>query len=84
MHETSLNALNMLENIPCAILPTQFLRSWRQWLLRPTENSRPDIIDNTPFICEHDLLVFDPNNPTDFDASITMIKRSDWDYLESL
>jgi hypothetical protein len=83
MHESSLSGF-MLENIPCAILPTQFVRSWRQWLLRPTENRRPDIIDNTPFLCEHDMLVFDPNVPTDLDPSITMIKRSDWDYLEGL
>jgi len=42
------------------------------------------MIDNTLFICEHDKLVFDPNNPADLDPSISIIKRTEWDYLESL
>jgi hypothetical protein len=84
MNESSLNSSTVLENVPCAIVPTQFIRSWRHWLLRPTEHSRPDLINNTLFICEHDMLIFDPNNPADLDPSISIIKRTEWDYLESL
>lgn len=49
---------------------------------RPTEVQRPDSIDNTLFICEHDMLVFDPNS--DLDSSLVVIKRSDWNELETL
>jgi len=85
MHDNTLNGnMALLENVPCAIVPAHFIRSWRQWLLRPTETPRPDAVDNTPFICEHDLLAFDPNCPTDLNASLAVIKRSDWNALEML
>ncbi|RDB21476.1 Ubiquitin carboxyl-terminal hydrolase 48 [Hypsizygus marmoreus] len=73
-----------LEGVPCALVPTNFVQSWKRWLDRPTEASRPDTVDNTSFICEHDRLVFDPNCPTDLDSSFVVIKRSDWDILETL
>jgi ubiquitin carboxyl-terminal hydrolase 48 len=85
MHDNVLNGNTaLLENVPLAVVPAQFVRSWRQWLLRPSETVRPDAINNQPFICEHNLLVFDPNDPTDMDATIAVIKRSDWDCLEAL
>ena len=72
-----------LENVPCVLIPAQFLKSWRQWLNRPTE-SRPERVDNSPFICEHGLLAVDPNSALDFDSTLAIIKRSDWDVLETL
>ncbi|KAG7447960.1 cysteine proteinase [Guyanagaster necrorhizus] len=73
----------LLEEIPCVILPTQFLRSWRRWLTRPGDFPRPDIIDNEPFFCHHRLLIFDPNCATDMDSALAVVKRSDWDILET-
>ncbi len=73
----------LLEEIPCAILPTQFLRSWRRWLTRPGDLPRPEVIDNEPFFCHHRLLIFDPNCAMDMDSALAVIKRSDWDILET-
>ncbi|KAH9951255.1 cysteine proteinase [Amylocystis lapponica] len=85
MHDNALNGnTQLLENVPCAIVPAQFVRSWRQWLLRPGEVPRPDSVDNSQFICEHGLLSFDPNLGSDLDSSVALIKRSDWDVLEDL
>jgi len=82
-HALSGNIL-LLENVPCAVVPAQFVKSWLRWLWRPTEHARPDTIDNSQFICSHDQLNFDPNDPTDFDGSIAVITRNDWDSLEEL
>lgn len=73
-----------LENGPGAIVPGVFVRCWRQWLRNPTDNPRPVSIDNSALFCEHKLLAFDPNCPTDLDDSLVIIKRADWDALETL
>ncbi|KAH9934725.1 cysteine proteinase [Fomitopsis serialis] len=82
------NALNgntaLLENVPCAIVPAQFVRAWRQWLLRPAEVPRPDRLNNSLFVCEHGLLVLDPNVNSDMDTSVAIIKRTDWNTIEEL
>jgi hypothetical protein len=67
-----------------AIVPSQFVRSWRQWLARPTEAMRPEEVDNSSFMCEHHKLIFDPNVPVDFDCSMLLIRKSEWERLESL
>ena len=85
MHDNALNGnMLLLEDIPCAIVPTSFVRAWRQWVLRPSEVPKPSAVDNYQFICEHGLLAFDPNVGGDVDASMTIIKRSDWVILEEL
>ncbi|KAI0637029.1 cysteine proteinase [Trametes polyzona] len=85
MHDNALNGNTaLLEDTPCAIVPSQFVRSWRQWVTRPSEVLRPEAVDNSQFICEHSLLAFDPNIAGDLDSSMTIIKRSDWDALEEL
>ncbi|KAJ7709699.1 hypothetical protein B0H17DRAFT_999051 [Mycena rosella] len=85
MHENALNGnISLLSDVPCALIPVAFVRAWRQWLGQPTEMIRPDRIDNTPFICEHKLLAFDPNCPTDIDGFLVVIQRSDWEELKRL
>lgn len=86
MHENALTGNSiLLEDVPCALVPARFVRLWRQWLIRPTESPRPDTIDNTVFLCEHDKLVLDPNSSADLDVSVVaVIKRSDWNILENL
>jgi ubiquitin carboxyl-terminal hydrolase 48 len=85
MYDNALNGnTTLLEDVPCAIMASQFVRAWRQWLGRPSENVRPDTIDNSAFLFEHDKLVFDPNCPTDLDSSVAFVKRADWDVLEAL
>jgi hypothetical protein len=85
MHDYALaGSLTLLEHVPCAVVPAQFVRSWRQWLARPTEVERPEAVDNSMFLCEHGMLVFDPNISLDLDSSIAIIKRSDWKVLEEL
>ncbi|KAI8998686.1 cysteine proteinase [Trametes punicea] len=85
MHDNALSGNTaLLEDVPCAIVPSQFVRSWRQWVMRPSELPRPETVDNSGFMCEHGLLAFDPNIRGDLDASMTIIKQSDWHALEQL
>ncbi|KAL1710109.1 hypothetical protein EV121DRAFT_252295 [Schizophyllum commune] len=74
----------LLEDTPLAIVPSQFVRAWKMWLGRPTEYPRPPGIDNSSFFCEHDRLAFDPNVPADMDSKLAVIKRSDWEVLQTL
>ncbi|KAL1717465.1 hypothetical protein EV715DRAFT_253708 [Schizophyllum commune] len=74
----------LLEDTPLAIVPSQFVRAWKMWLSRPTEYPRPPGIDNSSFFCEHDQLAFDPNVPADMDSKLAVIKRSDWEVLQTL
>jgi len=85
MHDNALTGGTLdLENVPCAIVLAQFVRSWKHWLARPADALRPEMVDNSSLMCEHGMLLFDPNSPGDLNTSITMIKRSDWDVLEDL
>ena len=85
MHDNALNGnTSLLEDVPCAIVPSLWVRSWRQGVLRPSEVPRPGDVDNMPFTCEHGLLTFDPNVSGDVDTSMSIIKRSDWAVLEEL
>lgn len=68
---------------PCAVVPERFIRSWRQWILRPTEAARPETLDNARFVCQHGLLSFDPNVEGDIDG-VAYVRRDDWDQLEKL
>ncbi|KAG6918120.1 hypothetical protein DXG01_016308 [Tephrocybe rancida] len=68
----------------CALVSTNFAKAWKKWLDRPTECPRPERLDNTHFMCEHDMLVFDPNIPSDLESCALLILQSDWDLLESL
>ncbi|KAG9318845.1 hypothetical protein JVU11DRAFT_949 [Chiua virens] len=85
MHDNALigNTL-LLENIPCAVLPADFVRIWRKWLSRPAEVPRPDRVDTSPLFCQHDRLVFDPNAPNDWDSDVTLIQMSEWLILQEL
>ncbi|KAF8798163.1 cysteine proteinase [Phlegmacium glaucopus] len=84
LHETSLNSWTELSDPqPCAIIPSQFVKSWRRWLNNPCDSPRPDMFDNASFICEHELLAFDPNCPADLDSTIMIIELNDWHALES-
>ncbi|KAI4525001.1 hypothetical protein K525DRAFT_261907 [Schizophyllum commune Loenen D] len=74
----------LLEDTPLAIVPSQFVRAWKMWLSRPTEYPRPPGIDNSSCFCEHDQLAFDPNVPADMDSKLAVIKRSDWEVLQTL
>lgn len=84
MYENALNGnISLLSDVPCALVPMAFVQAWRQWLSQPTEQIRPDSIDNTPFICEHEMLSIDPNCPSDME-SLVVIQRNDWYELEKL
>ncbi|KAF7338128.1 hypothetical protein MVEN_02037600 [Mycena venus] len=85
MYENALNGnISLLSDVPCALVPMDFVQAWREWLGRPNEKLRPDRIDNAPFFCEHGMLAVDPNCSTDLDGSLVVIQRSDWDELERL
>lgn len=85
MHDNALigNTL-LLENVPCAVLPADFVRIWRKWLSRPAEISRPDKVDTSPLFCQHGRLVFDPNAPNDWDSDVALIQMSEWLILQEM
>lgn len=85
MHDNALigNTL-LLENVPCAVLPAEFVRIWRKWLGRPAEIPRPERVDTSPLFCQHDQLVFDPNAPNDWDSDVALIQMSEWLILKEL
>uniref|UniRef100_A0A0W0FLB1 ubiquitinyl hydrolase 1 n=1 Tax=Moniliophthora roreri TaxID=221103 RepID=A0A0W0FLB1_MONRR len=72
------------ENVPCAIIAASFLRHWRRWLGKPTENERPEKVDNSLFFCEHGMLSLDPDCPADLNHEVSIIRLSEWDVLETL
>ncbi|KAG6814527.1 hypothetical protein H0H92_000053 [Tricholoma furcatifolium] len=74
----------ILEDVPCALIPHEFANSWRKWLDRPTDYPRPEKIDTTSLACEHSLLVFDPNVPSDLEVAGIVVPRSIWDILQTL
>jgi hypothetical protein len=73
----------LLENIACALVPASFVREWKLWILRPGHHPRPGRLDNSPFLCDHDLLALDLNRG-DLDRSVCLVRRTDWDVLEDL
>ncbi|KAH9483698.1 Ubiquitin carboxyl-terminal hydrolase 48 [Psilocybe cubensis] len=58
--------------------------TWRRWVNNPTDNTRPEIVDNKIFLCQHDHLIFDPNCTNDLDSTILIIERNHWDELQSM
>ncbi|KAK7020447.1 hypothetical protein R3P38DRAFT_2969526 [Favolaschia claudopus] len=75
--------ISLLIDIPCALVPVDFLQAWREWLVRPTEKTRPGRIDTEVFFCDHGLLTVDPNCPNDLDGHLVVIQRSDWNELQT-
>lgn len=85
MHDNALTGnTTLLENVPCALVPAQFIRAWKQWLFHPAGGARPERVDTAQFLCEHELLALDPNLSVDMDSSVAVIMRSDWDVLTTL
>lgn len=70
-----------LENVSCALIPLDFLRSWRRWINKPLEVTRPNNLDNSVFFCEHKMLNLDF---PDIESTAAIIKRTEWDQLETL
>lgn len=67
-----------------AIIPTDFFKGWISWLNNPVDHARSDKLDNSHFVCEHDLLNFDPNCLSDTEMTITIIRQDDWYILRKL
>ena len=72
-----------IQSGPCAVVPADFVKSWKQWLAFPMDSPRPEMLDNRIFFCEHDMLLFDPNSTLDLDSSMLIVHRRDWETLES-
>ena len=84
MQENALNGNTaLLENVACALIPASFVREWKLWILRPGHHPRPACLDNSPFLCDHNLLALDLNRG-DLDRSVCLVRRSDWEVLKEL
>ncbi|KII88369.1 hypothetical protein PLICRDRAFT_92113 [Plicaturopsis crispa FD-325 SS-3] len=84
MHDNALlGTTAKLRDVPCAIIPASFVRAWRSWLLRPAVNARPERVDTSIYMCEHEHLILDPNCEEDWDsgAQAVAVKLSDWHLL---
>ncbi|KAG7092641.1 hypothetical protein E1B28_008981 [Marasmius oreades] len=71
------------ENETLAIIPSSFLHRWRLWLTRPTEYERPESLDNTVFLCEHDMLTFDPET-YEIENDVAAILYTEWQTLKQI
>ncbi|KAJ3574829.1 hypothetical protein NP233_g1494 [Leucocoprinus birnbaumii] len=72
------------EDVSLAIVPTTFYKGWVSWVNSPADHTRADKLDNSHFLCEHNLLNFDPNCPLDTEMTISIIRHSDWEALRNL
>jgi hypothetical protein len=70
---------------PSVVMPSAFIRAWMSWRDRPQINRRPETIDASQLLCEHDLLNFDPNVEADMmDSKLCVIRLSEAMALEEL
>ncbi|KAI0064483.1 cysteine proteinase [Artomyces pyxidatus] len=84
MHENALTGnVALLEDVPCALIPSSFVKTWKFWILRPGRHPRPDQVDTASLVCEHGLLPLDPN-AGDLDKSVCLVRMQDWQVLQSL
>ncbi|KAF9475859.1 cysteine proteinase [Pholiota conissans] len=83
IYEPTLDSWTNTSNVVSyAIIPSSFIKKWNRWITNPcASNPRPDSVDNGPFFCDHNLLGFDPNCPSDIDSTITIIQLDQWDTL---
>jgi len=83
IYDNTFDGDSCIQSGPCAVVPADFVKSWKQWLSFPMDSPRPGVLDNSIFFCEHDLLLFDPNSTLDLDSSMLIVHRRDWETLES-
>lgn len=83
LYDSTTDGDGYVQTGPCAVLSSAFVTTWKQWANFPSDNPRPDIVDNSRFFCEHEMLVFDPNCVSDQDSSMMIVQRHVWDALES-
>ncbi len=43
------------------LLSMKFLEQWRDWVKNPTVYARPELVDNSDLICQHDKVCYDIN-----------------------
>jgi hypothetical protein len=67
-----------------AIIPYSFVAQWNRWIRNPQIHDRPDSIDNSFFLCEHDQLIIDFADITKFDPEYALIDMATWDKLCTL
>ncbi|GAA5968088.1 hypothetical protein JCM11641_003725 [Rhodosporidiobolus odoratus] len=65
-------------------LPHAWCRNWNSWSLQrgATHKSRPGPIDNSPFLCQHDLLCLDLKREVQQGNHIGVVTQKEWKYLE--
>ncbi|KAK2466793.1 hypothetical protein APHAL10511_001051 [Amanita phalloides] len=83
IYDSTFDGDSCIQSGPCAVISANFVKSWKQWLTFPMDSPRPEMIDNSIFFCEHDMLLFDPNSALDLDSTMLIIHRHDWETLES-
>ena len=83
-NESVFGQAGVVPNATCAVIPSDFIRCWRRWLIRPGEAERPSNIDTQPMFCDHGNLVIDLSEKSDLDNDIAIVMMSEWDRLQDL
>lgn len=74
-----------IPGVSFAVVPSDFIRSWRQWCGKPTHHPRPTAISNRRFICDHNLFILDPSVPSDLkNIDICFIRDEHFDLLADM
>lgn len=67
-----------------ALIGADFFRRWRAWISRPHDRPRPETIDNSWLLCQHNQLLVDPSISQDLGTTVLLISLKDWDHFMDL
>ncbi|KAG8769316.1 hypothetical protein FRC15_004641 [Serendipita sp. 397] len=76
------NGKIVLTGVTYALIPTNWVRSWMSWIGEPRRHSRPADVDNSIFLCSHDLLALDPCDATSLmNTDLSLVTLMQWEKI---
>ncbi|BGP13819.1 hypothetical protein JCM10213_006348 [Rhodosporidiobolus nylandii] len=65
------------------VVPREWCRQWCSWAKQrnPDHKARPGVIDNSGFLCEHDLLCLDLVREVEGQNNVEVVGVKEWKYL---
>ncbi|KAF9438453.1 hypothetical protein BGZ76_007846 [Entomortierella beljakovae] len=69
-----------------AVSKQGFMKTWHDFVKRPSVNMPPHFIDNTSLICKHEGFIFDLNNIVDNgkDDDLYVLSEDEWSFLQAI
>ncbi|EJD02420.1 cysteine proteinase [Fomitiporia mediterranea MF3/22] len=74
----------ILQNSTFAVVPSEFIHSWRKWLVKPGDSPRVTEINTQSMLCPHERLILDLSEEADFDEDVAVLTMSEWEQLQTL